>query len=69
MNTKKRMYRSPRYEMVKFDDEIVTENPSMYSGCWGITGNQYTAENPTECKVTEGYYSNIYFPAMRYRPA
>ena len=67
MDTKKRMYRSPRYEMVKFDDEIATEYTSMYSGCWGLISVNYTAENPVFCEVREGYYSNIYFPAMRYR--
>ena len=58
MSKTRKKYISPKYEIVKFDSQIMTD---WSPGCWGVVGvlyedGEFTANT---CHVAEGNYGNI----------
>lgn len=50
MSIEKKKYIAPKYEMVKFDTQIMT---GWQSGCWGVVGNTFSGDG--ECHTV--YYN------------
>ena len=67
MSTQKKMYVSPKYEMVKFDSQILT---GWLSNCWGVVGNNYDPDtnifSDGNCRFTQ--QPNIYAILPEYYP-
>ena len=61
MSREKKKYIAPKYEMVKFDSQIMT---GFATGCWGVIGVLYDEESGSvtadTCHVTTGNYSDIW---------
>ena len=58
MSVEKKKYIAPKYEMVKFDSQIMT---GWWTGCWGVIGNDFdgTSFTANTCETTYDHGENI----------
>ena len=66
MSIKKKKYVAPRYEMVRFDSQIMT---AWSPGCYGVTGvllDENGDPMASTCYTTTGNYSNVWVLAPKY---
>lgn len=59
MSADKKKYVSPKYDMIKFDSQIMT---GYSTGCWGVVGLVYDAQGELtgECHTTHEGGENIW---------